>query len=108
MSIHSPIARDTGYFDGRHRRICDCRAGWRKQSIKDNRDLLIVVAMHPNVWSSADTTRESAEAFLEQLQLKATAARTIRRTRPCISSSVNIRNEAAVRKPDPPRVFEFT
>jgi len=39
------------------------------QLIKEKRDLLIVVEMHPSVWSSADTTRKSAEDLLDQLQL---------------------------------------
>jgi FkbM family methyltransferase len=40
-----------------------------KQLIKEKRDLLIVVEMHPDVWSSADTTRRSAEELLDELQL---------------------------------------
>jgi FkbM family methyltransferase len=40
-----------------------------KRLIKEKRDLLIVVEMHPNVWSSAGTTRRSAEDLLDELQL---------------------------------------
>jgi hypothetical protein len=40
-----------------------------RQLIKEKRDLLIVVEMHPDVWSSADTTRRSAEELLDELQL---------------------------------------
>jgi FkbM family methyltransferase len=40
-----------------------------KQLIQAKRDLLIVVEMHPSVWSSADTTRTSTEELLDELQL---------------------------------------
>jgi FkbM family methyltransferase len=40
-----------------------------KRLIKEKRDLLIVVEMHPDVWSSAGTTRRSAEDLLDELQL---------------------------------------
>jgi FkbM family methyltransferase len=40
-----------------------------KQLIQEKRDLLIVVEMHPSVWSSADTTRSGAEDLLNELQL---------------------------------------
>jgi len=40
-----------------------------KQLLREKRDLLIVVEMHPSVWSSADTTRGAAEDLLEELQL---------------------------------------
>jgi FkbM family methyltransferase len=40
-----------------------------KRLIQRKRDLLIVVEMHPNVWSSANTTRQSTEALLDELQL---------------------------------------
>jgi FkbM family methyltransferase len=37
--------------------------------IKEKRDLLIVVEMHPDVWASASTTRTSAQELLDQLEL---------------------------------------
>jgi FkbM family methyltransferase len=40
-----------------------------KTLIQEKRDLLIVVEMHPNVWSSANTNRQSTEALLDDLQL---------------------------------------
>jgi len=40
-----------------------------RRLIQERRDLLIVVEMHPNVWPSADTTRQSAEDLLDELQL---------------------------------------
>jgi FkbM family methyltransferase len=40
-----------------------------KRLIQERRDLLIVVEMHPDVWSSADTTRKSTEDLLDELQL---------------------------------------
>jgi FkbM family methyltransferase len=40
-----------------------------KRLIAERRDLLIVVEMHPDVWQSAGTTRKSAEALLDELQL---------------------------------------
>jgi FkbM family methyltransferase len=40
-----------------------------KRLIQERRDLLIVAEMHPDIWSSADTTRESAERLLNELQL---------------------------------------
>lgn len=40
--------------------------------IKDRgREMNIVVEMHPDVWSSADTTRGQAEALLAELELRA-------------------------------------
>jgi FkbM family methyltransferase len=39
------------------------------QLIREKRDLLMAVEMHPNVWSSANTNRASAEALLDELQL---------------------------------------
>jgi FkbM family methyltransferase len=40
-----------------------------KRLIQKNRKLLMVVEMHPNVWSSANTSRRSAETLLDELQL---------------------------------------
>jgi FkbM family methyltransferase len=40
-----------------------------KNLIGKKRDLLIVVEMHPNVWSSAETTTESALRVLDELDL---------------------------------------
>jgi len=40
-----------------------------RRLIQDKRDLLIVAEMHPSVWSSAQTTRESAQQLLDELQL---------------------------------------
>jgi FkbM family methyltransferase len=40
-----------------------------KRLIKEKRDLLIVVEMHPNVWHSAGTTRTSAQKLLDELEL---------------------------------------
>ena len=37
--------------------------------IKEKRDLLIVVEMHPDVWASASTTRTSAQELLDELEL---------------------------------------
>jgi FkbM family methyltransferase len=43
-----------------------------RQLIKSRgRDMNIVVEMHPDVWSSADTTRAQAEALLAELKLRA-------------------------------------
>jgi len=41
-----------------------------KKLIQSNRNLLIVCEMHPSVWQSARTTRQSAERVLEELQLR--------------------------------------
>jgi FkbM family methyltransferase len=43
--------------------------GGRKMIGARGADLNIVVEMHPNVWSSADTTRSEAEALLDELDL---------------------------------------
>jgi FkbM family methyltransferase len=43
-----------------------------RQLVKERTpDLNIVVEMHPNVWSSADTTRAGAEQLLRELNLRA-------------------------------------
>lgn len=40
-----------------------------KTLIQKKRDLLIVVEMHPDVWSSANTSRQSTQALLDELGL---------------------------------------
>jgi FkbM family methyltransferase len=47
-------------------------SGARQLIRRRGKDLGIIVEMHPNVWESADTTRECAEALLLELGLRAT------------------------------------
>lgn len=48
-------------------------SGARELIKERGRDMNIVVEMHPDVWSSADTTRPQAEALLAELKLRAVA-----------------------------------
>jgi hypothetical protein len=46
-------------------------SGARQLIERGRGELGIVVEMHPNVWSSANTTRERAESLLDQFDLRA-------------------------------------